>query len=122
VIGAFALAGDTPQLVTGQGVAAVEVADALSAVIGGRQPGGPLARRPRGAVDRPDRQRPELVEGEAPVSEIAGHVLDPVQLGVPVRVGGLLPGPGALEADAAGVQDLPQPLPAYPHRPLAVAG
>ena len=43
-------------------------------------------------------------------------MLDPVQLGVPVRVGGLLPGPGALEGDAAFVQDLAQPLPADPHR------
>jgi hypothetical protein len=62
-------------------------------------------------VAGPDGQRPELVEGEAAVWVMAGHVLDPVQLGVPVRIAGFLPGPGALEADAAGVQDLPQPLP-----------
>src|SRR5262249_25501857 len=34
--------------------------------------------------------RPELVEREAPDREMAGHVLNPVELGVPVRVGGLL--------------------------------
>ena len=49
---------------------------------------------------------------------LAGHVLDPVQLGVPVRIGGLLPGPGPLEGDAAGMQDLPQPLPPDSHRPV----
>jgi len=73
-------------------------------------------------MDRPDRQRPELVKPEAPAREVAGHILDPVQLGVPVRVGGLLPGPGALEGDTAGVQDLPQPLPLYPHRAVRIAG
>jgi hypothetical protein len=40
----------------------------------------------------------------------------------PVRVGGLRPGPGPLEADAAGVQDLPQPLPPHPHRPVRAGG
>ncbi len=35
---------------------------------------------------RPDRQRPELVKGEAPVREGAGRVLDPVQLGLLVRI------------------------------------
>jgi len=70
-------------------------------------------------VGGPDRQRAELVEGEAAVREVGGDVLDPVQLGILVRVGGLLPGPGPLEADAARIQDLPQPLPPDPHRPGA---
>jgi hypothetical protein len=65
----------------------------------------------------PDRQRPELAEGEATVRAGAGHVLDPVQPGVPVRIGGFLPGPGPLERDAALVKELPQPLPPDPHRP-----
>jgi hypothetical protein len=69
------------------------------------RPGSPIdfsaARRPAHAVAGPDRQRPELAEGEATVRAGAGHVLDPVQLGVPVRIGGFFPGPGPLERDAA---------------------
>ena len=53
---------------------------------------------------------------------VTGHVLDPVQFGVPVRVGGFLPGPGPLEGDAALMQDLPQPLPPDGHRPARTAG
>src|SRR5215469_9761367 len=117
VIGTLAGSHDTPQLIVADAVAAVEIADAVSAVIGRGQPDRPLAFRPGAAVDRPDGQRPELVEPEAAVRVLAGHVLDPVQLGIPVRVGGLLPGPGALEADPAAVQDLPQPLPPDSHRP-----
>jgi len=116
VSGALVLADDAPQLVIAQGVAAVEVADAVGAVVGGAQPHRVLARRPAGAVAGPDGQRPELIEGKAPVGVGAGHVLDPVQLGVPVRITGLFPGPGPLEGDAAGVQDLPQPLPPDPDR------
>ena len=118
MIGALVLAGDAPELVIAHAVAAMEVADAVGAMVGRAQPGGPLARRPAHAVAGPDRQRPELVEGEAAVRVMAGHVLDPVQLGVLVRVMGFLPGPGALEADPAGVQELPQPLPPDPHRPV----
>jgi len=118
VTGALVLADDAPQLVIAHGIAAVEVADPVGAVVGGAQPGGPFARRPARAVAGPDGQRPELVEGEASVWIMAGHVLDPVQLGVLVRVGGFLPGPDPLEGDAAGVQDLPQPLPPDPHRPV----
>ncbi len=44
-------------------------------------------------------------------------MLDLVQLGVPVRVGGLLPGPGPLEGDLPGVQDLPQPFASDPDPP-----
>ncbi len=35
---------------------------------------------------RPDGQRAELIEGEAPVRAMAGHVLDPVQLGFLIRI------------------------------------
>jgi hypothetical protein len=127
VIGALVLAGDAPQLVIADAVAAVEVADAAGAVVGRAQPGRAFARRRAHAVTRPDGQRPELVKGEAPVRVMAGHVLDPVQLGVLVRIGGLLPGPRPLEADPAGVEDLPQPLqrvngrPSFPGRDLAAA-
>jgi hypothetical protein len=56
-------------------------------------------------VAGPDGQRPELVKGEAAVRVMAGHVLDPVQLGVPVRIGRFLPGPRPLERDATLMQD-----------------
>ena len=120
--GALVLAGHAPQLVITHAVAAVEVADAVRAMVSRAVPDGVFAPRPAGAVARADGQRPELVEGEAPVRIGAGHVLDPVQFGVPVRVGGLLPGPGPLEGDAALMQDLPQPLPPDGHRPARTAG
>ena len=44
-------------------------------------------RRPRGAVVRADRQRPELVEGETAVGEQGGDLVDAVELGVLARVG-----------------------------------
>ena len=112
------LADDAPELVIAEGIAAVEITGAVGAVAGRAQPGGALARRPAHAVTGPDGQRPELIEGKAPVWVTAGHVLDPVQLGIPVRIMGLLPGPSPLEGDAAGVQDLPQPFPPDPHRPV----
>jgi hypothetical protein len=100
----------------------VEVADPVGAVIGRRQPIRVLLPRPAGPVTRPDRQRPELVEGETPVQKLAGHLLDPVQLGVLVRIPRLLPGSGPLEGDPASTQDLPQPLPADPHPADRVVG
>jgi hypothetical protein len=58
-------------------------------------------------VLRADRQRPELVEGETPVREPGGDLLDAVEFGVLVRVGGLLPRAGALERDlVAALQGL----------------
>src|SRR5260370_20121279 len=102
--------------------AAVEGADAGRAMVSRAEPEGVCAPRPAGAVARADGQRPELAGGEARVRIGAGHVLDPVQFGVPVRVGGLLPGPGPLEGDAALMQDLPQPLPPDGHRPARTAG
>src|SRR5215208_7746196 len=64
VCAAFVLVQHTPQLVAGQVVAAVEVADAVVAVVGRRQPVRVLRAGPAGAVTGPDAQRPELVEGE----------------------------------------------------------
>src|SRR2546421_122689 len=49
------------------------------------------------------------------LSMIYGQLV-PARPGVPVRIAGLFPGPGPLEGDAAGVQDLPQPLPPDGHR------
>jgi hypothetical protein len=109
-------------LVVAERVAAVEVADAVSAPVGRRQPVGMALRRPRAAVVGPDRQRPELVEREAAIRVLAGHLLDPVQLFVTLGVAGLLPGPGALKRDLVGAQQLPQPLPPGLDHPDGVAG
>ena len=79
VVGALAAPGGAPQLVVAERVAAVEVADAVGAPVGRRQPVGMALRRPRAAVVGPDRQRPELVEREAAIRVLAGHLLDPVQ-------------------------------------------
>ena len=92
MVAALATTHDTPKLVVAEAVAAVEVADAVSAMVGRRQPGGLGLRCPGGAVAGPDRQWPELVEGEAPVRESAGDFLDPVELAVLVRVARLFPG------------------------------
>ena len=77
-----------------------------------------LLAGPAGAVTGPDAQRPELVEREDAIGKPGDHFLDPVQLGVLGRVGGLLPGPGALKGDVVGVQDPPHPFPADPHDPV----
>ena len=121
MVGALAAAHDAPELVVTEAVAAVEVADAVGAVVGRGQPGRAGLRCPSGAVAGSDRQRPELVEGEAPGREPADDLLDPVQLSVLVGVAGLLPGAGALKADLGFAQDLPQPFPADPHHALMVA-
>src|SRR5664280_1331209 len=84
-------AGDAPQSVLGDVVAAVEVPDPVGAVIRGGQPVGMLAAGPAGAVTRADRQRPELVERETPVKLLVQDLIDPVQLGVLVGICGFLP-------------------------------
>src|SRR6266702_2790625 len=53
VIGALMLAGDAPQLVIAHAGAAVEVADAVGAMISRAQPGRPFARRLAHAVAGP---------------------------------------------------------------------
>jgi hypothetical protein len=50
-----------------------------------RQSGTTVDRAEFAELTEPDRQRPELVERETAVGEMAGHMLDPVQLGIPVR-------------------------------------
>ncbi len=117
----LAAPGDAPQGVIAKRVAAVEVAHAMSTGIGRRQPVRLATLGPSGALEGPDRQRPELIEGEAPVREAAGHLLDPVQLGVEVRIGGGLPGASALEGHAVLVQQPAQVLAPDDDRPLAVA-
>src|SRR5699024_8050105 len=67
-------------------------------------------RGPTGAAGGADTQRSELVEGEGPVGKVGGDVLDPLQLGVAVGVGGLLPGLGVLEGDVVAGQQGTQGL------------
>jgi uncharacterized protein YdiU (UPF0061 family) len=55
VVTALAGAGDAPRLIIAEAVAAVEVADPVSAPVGGAQPPRPGARRPDPAVGGPDR-------------------------------------------------------------------
>jgi hypothetical protein len=69
-----------------------------------------------------DAQRPELVEGEGAIRKVLEHVVDAVELGVPIGVGGLFPGRGALEGDAAGCEQAAQGFPADPDRPTGRAG
>lgn len=80
------------------------VGDAVGAVEGRRHPVRLASLGPAGAGGRADAKRPELVEGEGAVGALGQRVLDPVQLGVEVRVGGLLPRLGALERHAPAGQ------------------
>ncbi len=121
MIAALAAAVDTPQLVIAQAVAAMEVADAVRAVIRRRQAHRLGLSCPGRAVAGADREWSELVEREAPHRVVAAHVLDPVELGFLVRVGGVLPGPGPLEADLVLAQDLSQPFAPDHYPPLARA-
>lgn len=83
----------------------MEVSDSVGAVVGGGQPVGTSLFGPARPCCGPDPERAELVEGEDPVREAVQDVLDAVEFGVAARVGGLLPGLGALEGDtAAGEQ------------------
>ena len=118
VIGALVLAGHAPQLVIADAVAAVEVADAVGAVVGGAQPGRAFARRPAGAVARAGWTAARTGRRR---STGPGNGWSRTRSGPAWRPGpgpGLFPGPGPLEGDAAGVQDLPQPLPPDPDRPV----
>ncbi|GAB4105909.1 hypothetical protein GCM10028790_49280 [Micromonospora taraxaci] len=92
----------------------MELSDAVQLVIVRRQPARTARGRPTGAGLRTDHQRTELVEREYPVREVAAEVLDPGELDVPARVGGLLPRLGPLKGDPVPVQDLPQPFPTDP--------
>ena len=53
---------------------------------------------------------------------MAGHVLDPVQLRLLVRIRGLLPGAGALEADVMLAQDQAQPFAPDNDAPVVAVG
>jgi hypothetical protein len=117
VDGAFAAAVDAPRGVVTDGVAAVEVGDAVGAVVGRRQPVGPALFGPAGACGGTYAQRAELLEGERAVREVLQDVFDPVEFGVALGVGGLFPRLGALESDPAAGQQHPQGLTAYADHP-----
>jgi hypothetical protein len=67
----------------------------------------------------PDREWAEFVEGGHPVRERVRDMLDPSELGIPIRIVGLLPGLRPLERDLVLVQKLSQPFPARPGSPAA---
>ena len=112
VIGALALSHDAPELVIGEGVAAVEIADAVGAVVGRRQPGGLFCAKPRrlpwtGRIDSgPNWSKAKHRSGKwlvtysirSSLASRSGSV-DSFQVRVRWK---LMP---------RGVQDLPQPLP-----------
>ncbi len=88
----------------------MELPDAVQLVMVGGQPLRVTLRRPPGAGLRANHERTGLVEGEDPVREVAAHVLEPGELGIAVRVVGLLPRLGPLEGDLVLQQNLPQPF------------
>ncbi|MEU6775134.1 hypothetical protein [Streptomyces sp. NPDC046759] len=57
---------------------------------------------------------PEVGEGEQAVAKALQDVLDAVELGVAIGVGGRLPDFGALEGDAAAGEQAAQRFPADP--------
>lgn len=61
----------------------------MGAVVGRRDPIGAALLGPAGSAGGADAQRAELVEGEYAVGEVVQDVLDPVELGVALGVGGL---------------------------------
>ena len=94
----------------------MEIRDTVSAVIGRGHSIGASTFSPADTRGRADTQRPELVKGERAIRELLDHVLDAVEFGVPVGVGGFLPGLGALECDAAAGEQAAQGFPADPDR------
>ena len=84
----------------------MELPDPVQLVIVRRQPVGMSPAGLAGTQVRPDGQWPELVEGEHPVREPAGDLLDHGQLRVPIGIVGLLPGLRAPEGDLVFVQEL----------------
>ncbi|RSM59410.1 hypothetical protein DMH04_55770 [Kibdelosporangium aridum] len=69
----------------------MEIRDTVSAVIGRRHPIGPALPSPAGTGGRANAQRTGLVEGEGAIREVVDHVLDAVELDIPIGIGGFLP-------------------------------
>jgi hypothetical protein len=97
VVDAFAALVDAPQLVIAAGIAAVEVGDAVGAAAGGRQSVCTSLFGPAGVRGRTDAQGAEFIERESAARALVDRVLDPLQLGIEVRIRGFLPGLRALE-------------------------
>jgi hypothetical protein len=96
---------NTPQPVVADGVATVEVGDAVGAAVGRRKAVGLALLAPAGTCSGADAQGSELVEGQDPVWEVLQHVLDAVELGV--ALGRLFPGLRVLEGDPAAPEQAP---------------
>jgi hypothetical protein len=69
----------------------VELSDAVQLVVVHGLPVRVAGRCPAGPGLRADHQRAELVEGENPLREMVGPIVDAGQLRLAVRVGGLFP-------------------------------
>jgi hypothetical protein len=98
---------NTPQPVVADGVATVEVGDAVGAAVGRRIAVGLALLAPAGTCSGADAQGSELVEGQDPVREVLQHVLDAVELGVALGIGRLFPGLRVLEGDPAAPEQAP---------------
>ncbi|SNS03985.1 hypothetical protein SAMN05216276_100323 [Streptosporangium subroseum] len=70
-------------------------------MVRGRVPLGVAGSGPARPFNGADTERAELVEGEDPIREAVQDLLDPIQLGVAIRIWRLLLGLGALKGDAA---------------------
>lgn len=89
----------------------------MGAVVGRRDPVGAALLGPGCSPGGTDAQRAELVKSEYAVGEVLQEVLDPVEPGVALGIGGLLPGLGPLEGHAAAGEQAPQGLAADPDHP-----
>lgn len=79
----------------------MEVGHSVGTVVGRRQAVGPSPLCPAGSGGGTNTERPEPVERERPVGEAVQDVLDSVELGVTIRIDGLLPRLRSLEGDAS---------------------
>lgn len=79
----------------------MDVGDAVGAVVGRREPDRAALLGPAVAGGGADAERSELVERERSDGEALQDVLDAVEFGVALGVGGFLPGLGAVEGDAS---------------------
>ena len=75
---------------------------------------------PTPTTDGSDGQWPELVKRKRALRVMLEQMLDPIQLGVPVRVVGRFPRLGPLERDVMVDQELAEPFPADLHHPVRV--
>ena len=118
VIAALAAPVHAPELVIAEAVAAVEVADAVRAVIGRRQPHRLRLPVPRSSRDRAGSTAARTGRTRNTASGNGWSHTRSGRACLLVRVARLLPGPGALETDLVLAQDLAQPFAPDPHPPV----